>query len=71
MVREPLCLSLLIKNEICLCVCLSGYTFRHALMSNADILDIDRDIYLGRIGIKMTKKLLLFTRKWLKKTGRY
>ena len=26
-------LSLLIKkNEICLCVCLSGYTFRHALI---------------------------------------
>ena len=28
--------------SVCVSVCLSGYTFRHALMSHADILDIDR-----------------------------
>ena len=33
--------SLRIKKRN-LSVCLSGYTFRHALMSHADILDIDR-----------------------------
>ena len=58
------------KNKICLSVCLSGYTFRHAWISHADILDIDRGHILGSIGIKITKKLLLFTRKRLK-TGRY
>ena len=36
------CKSLLIKNRdlsVCLSVCLSGYTFRHALMYHVDILD--------------------------------
>ena len=45
-------------------VCLSGYSFRHALKSHADILDIDRGhIFRKHIAIKITKKLLLFTRK--------
>ena len=29
-------------RSVCLSVCLSGYTFRHALLSHADILDNDR-----------------------------
>ena len=46
--------SLLIKNEICLSVRLC--------VSQAEIIVI-RDIFLGSIGVKITKKSLLFTRK--------
>ena len=42
-------------------------TFRHALMSHADILDVDRDIFLGSIGIKLTKNVAVIYEKTVKK----
>ena len=38
-------------------VCLSGYTFRHALMSHADILDIDRGHIFRKHSHKNNKKV--------------
>ena len=40
--------------------------FRHALMSHADILDIDRGHILGSIGIKITKKVAVIYKKTVK-----
>ena len=39
-----------------MCVCLSGYTFRHALKSHADILDVDRGHIFRKHRHKNTKK---------------
>ena len=52
---EPLWKSLLIKKTRS--VCLYGYTFRHALMSHADILDIDRGHIFRKHRHKNNKKV--------------
>ena len=58
--------SLLIKKRdlsVCLSVCLSGYTFRHALMSHADILDSDRGHIFRKHRYKNNKKNCWFLRE--------
>ena len=47
-------------------VCLSGYTFRHALMSHADILDIDRGHIFRKHRHKNNKKITLIYEKTVK-----
>ena len=57
--------SLLIKKRD-LSVCLSGYTFRHALMSHADILDIDRGHIFRKHRHKNNKKVAVIYEKTVK-----
>ena len=52
-----------------LSVCLSGYTFRHALMSHADILDIDRGYIFRKHSHENNKKVAVIYEKTVK-TGR-
>ena len=62
-------ISLLIKKRdlsVCLSVCLSGYTFRHVLMSHADILDIDRGQVFRRHRHKNNKKVAVIYEKTVK-----
>ena len=64
--------SLLIKKRdlsVCLSVCLSGYTFRHALMSHSDILDSDRGHIFRKHRHKNNKKVAVIYEKMVK-TGR-
>ena len=49
-----------------MCVCLSGYTFRHALMSHADILDIDRGHGFRKHRHKNNKKVAVVYEKTVK-----
>ena len=58
-------LSLLIKKRD-LSVCLSGYTFRHALMSHADILDSDRGHNFRKHRHKNNKKIAVIYEKMVK-----
>ena len=51
------------------CVCLFGYTFRHALMSHADILDSDRGHIFRKHRHKNNKKVAVIYEKMVK-TGR-
>ena len=55
------------KNEICLSVCLSGYTFRHALMSHLIYLDIDRGHIFRKHRHKNNKKVAVIYEKTVKK----
>ena len=57
--------SLLIKKRD-LSVCLSGYTFRHALMSRADILDSDRGNIFRKHRHKNHKKVAVIYEKMVK-----
>ena len=50
-----------------LSVCLSGYKFRHALISHADILDIDREHSFRKLRHKNNKKITLYLRENCKK----
>ena len=65
---EPLLksLGLLIKKNRDLSVCLSGYTFRHALMSHADILDIDRGHIFRKHRHKNNNKVAVIYEKTVK-----
>ena len=47
-------------------VCLSGYTFRHTLMSHADILDIDRRHIFRKHRHKNNKKVAVIYEKMVK-----
>ena len=58
-------ISLLIKKRD-LSVCLSGYTFRHALMSHVDILDIDRGHIFRKHRHKNNKKVAFIYEKTVK-----
>ena len=51
-------------------ICLSGYTFRHALMSHADIFDIDRGHIFRKHRHKNNKKVAVIYEKTVK-NGRY
>ena len=51
---------------VCLSICLSGYTFRHALMSQADILNIDRGHILRKHRHKTKKKVAVIYEKTVK-----
>ena len=53
-------------RSVCLSVCLSGYTFRHALMSHADILDIDRGHIFRKHRHKYNKKVSVIYEKRVK-----
>ena len=53
--------------SVCLSVCLSGYTFRHALMSHADILDIGRGHIFRKHRHKNNKKVAVIYEKTVKK----
>ena len=46
-----------------MCVCLSSYTFCHALMSHADILDIDRGHNFRKHRHKNNKKVAVVYEK--------
>ena len=64
--------SLLIKKRdlsVCLSVCLSGYrpTFRHALTSHADILDIVRGHIFRKHRHKNNKTVAVIYEKTVKK----
>ena len=48
-------------------VCLSGYTFRHALISHAEILDSDRGHIFRKYRRKNNKKVTLIFEKTVKK----
>ena len=55
------------KKPRSVCLCLSGYTFRHALTSHVDILDSDRGYScIFRNRQKITKKSLkiIYEKKW-------
>ena len=52
---------------MCVCVRLSGYTFRHALMSHADILDSDRGHIFRKYMHKNNKKVAVIYEKMVKK----
>ena len=58
------------KTEICLCVCLSDYTFRRALTSQADILDTDRGHIFRKHRHKNNKTITIIYEKTVK-NGRY
>ena len=53
-------------RSVCLSVCLSGYTFRHVLMSHADILDIDRGHIFWKHRHKNNKKVAVIYEKTVK-----
>ena len=57
--------SLLIKKQD-LSVCLSGYMFRHAVMSHADISDIDRRQVFRKHRHKNNKKVAVIYEKTVK-----
>ena len=52
--------------SVCLSVCLSGYTFRHALISHAEILDSDRGHIFRKYRRKNNKKVTLIFEKTVK-----
>ena len=54
-------------RSVCLSVCLSGYTFRHALMSHTDILNIDRGHIFRKHRHRNNKKVAVIYEKAVKK----
>ena len=66
-VEDPHTLKSLLIKKRDLSVCLSGYTFRHVLMSHADILDIDRGHISRKHRHKNNKNVAVIYEKTVKK----
>ena len=58
--------TVIFTNKKTRSVCLSGYTFRHALMSHTDILDIDRGHNFRKHRYKNNKKVAVVYEKRVK-----
>ena len=62
-----ICKQIFTNKKRDLSVCLSGYTFRHALRSHADILDIDRGHIFRKHRHKNNKNVAVIYEKMVKK----